>query len=232
VRLRAIVGSTFVVASLILLRFFQLSDVSLVWIVLMGGGVLMFVIGSRWVLEGVSPFAGYRSMWPVFSAAMAIAWLIHAAQIETYAADSWLGEFFGSITVSVTVGLLHLSNMPVTVAGDVLSFGSPSLVGAVQVTPLCGGFLSVLMFIAAFSFVTVDVGRSLGLRRLMLLLLGGIAVTVIAAVLRVYVVTLVGFYYGWNALDLAHAYLGYVLFISVASLFWYISLGWSKRLTT
>lgn len=63
--------------------------------------------------------------------------------------------------------------MPVTVTGDVLSFGSPSLVGAVEVTPLFGGFLSVLRFIAAFSFVTLDVGRSLGLWRLRLLLLGG-----------------------------------------------------------
>ncbi|MGA2237741.1 MAG: archaeosortase/exosortase family protein [Candidatus Bathyarchaeia archaeon] len=231
-KLRVSVGLIFVVASLALLRFFQLSDASLLWICLMGLGVVMFVIGSRWVLEGVNLFADYRGMWPVFSAAMAIAWLIHAAQVESYAANSLLGRFFGTVTVYATLTLLHISQVPVAATGDVLSFGPPSLIGAVEVTPLCGGFLSVLMFIAAFSFVTVDVGRSLGLRRLMLLLLGGIAVTVLAAVLRVYVVTLVGFHYGWSALNLAHVYLGYVLFLSVMSLFWYISLRWSKRLTT
>jgi exosortase/archaeosortase family protein len=229
-RLRVIVGCTLVVASLILLRFFQLSDASLEWIGLMGFGVVMFVIGSRWVLDDVSLFADYRGMWPVFSAAMAIAWLIHAANVESYAANSWLGEFFGTVTVYVTLALLHISGVPVSATGDVLSFGSPSLIQAVQVTPLCGGFLSVLMFCAAFSFVTLDVGKSLGLRRLTLLLLGGIAVTVIAAILRVYVVTLAGFYWGWDVLNLAHTYLGYILFLSVASLFWYISLRWSKHL--
>jgi exosortase/archaeosortase family protein len=230
VKPRVVVGLALVVVSLGLLRFFQLSDASLFWIALMGIGVIIFVIGSKWVLDGVSLFADYRTMWPVFAAAMTIAWLIHAAQIETYAANSWLGEFFGNVTVHVTLALLRISHVPVTATGSILSFGAPSLVGAVEVTPLCGGFLSVLMFIAAFSFVTVDVGRSLGLWRLSLLLLGGISMTIVSALLRVYVVTLAGFYWGWDVLNLAHTYLGYILFLSVASLFWYISLEWSKHL--
>lgn len=225
-----VVGLAFVVVSLDLLRFFQLSDANPFWITLMGVGVVMFVTGSKWVLDGVSRFTEYRSMWPVFGAAMSIAWLIHAAQVETYAANSWIGEFFGNVTVYVTLALLHTSHVPVTATGGILSFGAPSLVGAVEVTPLCGGFLSVLMFIAAFSFVTVDVGRSLGLWRLSLLLLLGVSMTIVAALLRVYVVTLVGFYWGWDVLNLTHTYLGYILFLSVASLFWYVSLEWSNHL--
>ena len=229
-KLRTVVGLFFVVVSLGLLRFFQLSDASLFWIVLMGFGVVMFVIGSKWLLDGVGLFQDYRGMWPVFGVAMTIAWLIHAAQVETFAANSWLGEFFGNVTVHVTLVLLRVSHIPVTATGSMLSFGAPSLVGAVEVTPLCGGFLSVLMFIAAFSFVTVDVGRSLGVWRLSLLLLGGVSITIVATLLRVYVVTLVGFYWGWDALNFAHTYLGYILFLSVASLFWYSSLEWSKHL--
>jgi hypothetical protein len=45
-------------------------------------------------------------------------------------------------------------------------------------------------------------------------------------------VTLAGFYWGWNALTLVHTYLGYALFLSVVSLFWYVALTWSKRLLT
>ena len=225
-----VVGLVLVVVSLGLLRFFQLSDADLFWIVLMGFGVVIFVVGSKWVLDGVSLFTDYRGMWPVFGAAMTIAWLIHAAQVETYAANSWIGEFFGNVTVYVTLALLRLSHVPVTATGGILSFGAPSLVGAVEVTPLCGGFLSVLMFIAAFTFVTVDVGRSLGLWRLSLLLLSGVSMTIVSALLRVYVVTLAGFYWGWDALNFAHTYLGYILFLSVASLFWYTSLEWSKHL--
>ena len=144
--------------------------------------------------------------------------------------NSGLGEWFGNMTVHVTLVLLRLSHVPVTASGGTLSFGVPSLVGAIEVTPLCGGFLSVLMFIAAFTFVTVDVGRSLGVWRLGLLLFGGVSMTIIAALLRVYVVALAGVYWGWDVLNLAHTYLGYILFLSVASLFWYISLEWSKHL--
>jgi len=230
-RLRVLMGAVFVLISLILLRFFQLVDASLPWIAAMGVGVVIFVIGSRWILEGVSLFANYRDMWPIFSAAMAIAWLIHAAQLENLAAGSWLGAFFGTATVHVTLALLHLSNVHAAVSGDILSFSPPSLIGAVEVTPLCGGFLSVLMFIAAFGFVTVDVGRSLGIWRLTLLLASGTVMTVAVAVLRVFVVVLVGFYWGWDALTLAHTYLGYVFFLTVASFFWFISLRWSKQLT-
>ena len=225
-----VLGIGLVIVSLGLLRFFQLSNSTLFWVALMGVGVVMFVVGSKWVLDGVSLFTDYRSMWPVFGAAMTIAWLIHAAQVETYAANSWIGEFFGNVTVYATVTLLRLSHVPVTASGGTLSFGGPSLVGAVEVTPLCGGFLSVLMFIAAFSFVTVDVGRSLGVWRLGLLLFGGVSITIVAALLRVYVVALAGVYWGWDVLNLAHTYLGYILFLSVASLFWYISLDWSKHL--
>ena len=232
ISLRVAAGSCLVLVSLVLLRFFQLADTDLLWVSLMGVGVLMFVTGSRWVLEGVPRLVDYKGMWPVFCVAMVIAWLIHAGQLESYVAGSWLGGFFGGITVYVTVALLHLSKVPVVVSGDVLSFGPPSLVGAVQVTPLCGGFLSVLMFIAAFSFVTLDVGRALGLVRLIPLLLSGMTMTIVASVLRVFVVTLAGFYWGWNALTLVHTYLGYALFLSVASLFWYVSLTWSKRRLT
>ena len=232
ISLRVAIGSSLVLVSLVLLRFFQLTDTDLLWVSLMGVGVLMFVIGSRWVLEGVPRLVDYKGMWPVFCVAMVIAWLIHAGQLESYVAGSRLGRFFGGVTVYVTVALLHLTKVPVVVSGDVLSFGPPSLVAAVQVTPLCGGFLSVLMFIAAFSFVTLDVGRALGLVRLIPLLLSGTTMTIVASVLRVYVVTLAGFYWGWNALTLVHTYLGYALFLTVASLFWYVSLTWSKRRLT
>jgi len=229
-RWRVILGAALVALSLVMLRFFQLSDASLLWIGLMGGGVLIFALGSKWVLDGVQRLAEFREMWPVFSAAMGVAWLIHAVQIENYASSSVLGKMFGVMTVDATVALLHLSNVPVTASGDILAFGPPSLIGAVEVTPLCGGFLSVLMFIVAFNFVTFEVGKSLGITRLTFLLISGLVVTLMAAILRVFVVTLVGFYWGFDALELAHTYLGYALFLSVASAFWYIALTWNKRL--
>ena len=225
-------GSILILISLVILRYFQLSDADAFWIVVMGCGVVLFAVGSRWVLYGARFFSGYRDMWPVLCVAMVVAWLIHAVQLETYASSSPLGGAFGTLNVIVTVALLRLSNIPVTVSGDILSFGPPSMIGGVEVTPLCGGFLSFLMFIAAFSFVTLDVGKSLGVSRLTFLLLTGVGVTFAATILRVYVVILVGFRWGLDALYLAHTYLGYALFLAVACGFWYAALTWNKRLST
>jgi exosortase/archaeosortase family protein len=230
-RWKVLVGSILISISFVVLRSFQLSQADLFWIVVMGGGVVLFAVGTRWVLYNAKLFSGYRDMWPVFCVAMVIAWLIHAVQLENYASASPLGAFFGTANEYATVALLHLSNIPVTVTGDVLTFGPPSMIGGVEVTPLCGGFLSFLMFIGAFTIITVDIGRSLGIPRLAFLLLAGSSVTFAATILRVYVVILVGFRWGLDALQLAHTYLGYALFLAVACGFWYASLAWSKQLS-
>ena len=231
-RVRVFFGSVLIFISLVILRYFQLSGADAFWITVMGFGVVLFAVGSRWVLYDAQFFSGYRDMWPVLCVAMVVAWLIHAAQIENYASSSPLGAAFGTLNVAVTVALLHLTNIPVTVSGDILSFGPPSMIGGVEVTPLCGGFLSFLMFIAAFSFVTLDVGKSLGVYRLAFLLLVGVWVTFAATILRVYVVILVGFHWGLDALSFAHTYLGYALFLAVACSFWYAALTWNKRILT
>lgn len=229
-RQRPVIGAVLVAVSLLLLRFFQLSEATLFWIALMGIGVLLFVVGSKWLLDGMNFLRAYRDMWPIFSLGMVIAWLIHAARVEDVIAGSWLGESFGTLTVSVTTLLLRVWGVPVTPEGNILLFGPPSLVSGVQVTALCGGFLSVLMFIAAFAFVLVDVGRVLGGWRLTVLFLLGVTVTLVAALLRVFVVTLAGFYWGSDTMTLAHTYLGYVLFLVVVCGFWYFSISWSRRL--
>jgi len=199
----------------------------------MGFGVLIFAVGSRWVIYGVRFFSSYQDMWPVLSAAMVVAWLIHAAQLENYASHSPLGAFFGNLNVYTTLILLHWSHISVTLSsGDVLLFAPPSQIGAVEVTPLCGGFLSLLMFLAAFSFVTLDVGRNLGVLRLLFLLVAGGLLTFAATILRVFVVILVGFHWGLDALYVAHTYLGYALFLTVVCLFWYASLRWSNSIKT
>jgi exosortase/archaeosortase family protein len=230
-RWRVVFGSFLVLISLTILRFFQLSGPDLFWIALMGLGVVVFAVGSRWVIYEVHFFESYRDMWPVLCAAMVVAWLIHAVQLENYASSSPLGAFFDKWNVFATVVLLHWSNIPVTVSGNILSFGPPSQIGAVQVTPLCGGFLSLLMFLAAFGFVTLDVGRTLGVARLVFLLVAGGLVTFAATIVRVFIVILVGFHWGLDALNIAHTYLAYILFLAVVCAFWYTTLRWSNQIT-
>jgi exosortase/archaeosortase family protein len=194
-------------------------------------GVLSFVAGSRWLLNNVPFLMPYRDLWPILCVLDVFAWLIHGSQVDVLITGSWVGAEFASVTLLTSSVLLGFSSIPVVVAGEVISMGSMSKVGAIAVTPLCSGFLSFVMFTLAFSIVLFDVGWSMGWWRLASLFLVGFVSTFIISTLRVYLVLVLGYYWGWDALNAAHLYLGYVLFLCLISAFWYCTFEWRKRLS-
>ena len=50
----------------------------------------------------------------------------------------------------------------------------------------------------------------------------GLAGTYLANLLRVFLIALIGFYYGTDALILAHRNFGWIIFMVWVTLFWYI----------
>jgi len=229
-KLRGPVGASLVAVSLVILRYFMLAEMSLFWVVWILMGAASLVVGSKWVLEHVTILRPYRDMWPVFCLGNMFAWLIHAGQIDQTLADSGIGSAFAHLTLLDSTLLLKLSGVPVAVDGQIVSMGSMSKVGPVAVTGLCSGFLSFVMFTAAFSLVSFDVGKTLGARRLSALFVLGVAGTFFISSLRVYLVLVLGYYWGWSILETARLYLGYVLFLCLISAFWYFTLEWSRRL--
>lgn len=229
---KAIVGFALVVVSLVILRYFMLAQMDMTWIALIGVGVASFVLGSRLLVDNVPLLHPYKDMWVVFCVVNVFAWLIHAGQIDEVMADSSVGSAFAALTVANTAGLLRLSGVPVTSTGEILYMGPQSQIGAVAVTGLCSGFLSFMMFVVAFSLVLFDVGKTLGGRRLLFLFLVGVSGTFFISSMRVYLVLVLGYYFGSAPMDTAHLYLGYVLFLCLIVCFWYATLEWSRRLRT
>jgi len=228
-RLKAVTGTIFLVCSLVLLRFFQLSNADLGWIIIMAGGVFLFTIGTKWILENVRFLRSYRELWPFFAACMTLAWIIHSAQLEEMVANSRLGEAFGGVAAQTAMLLLRLSGVDANLQGQLLSMAPPSKVPAVLVTPLCGGLLSFLMFTFAFGVVIFDVGKRIPRHRLAGLFLLGTLVTLLISSVRVYLVLILGFHWGQDVMILGHNYLGYVLFLSFIAIFWYLTLRMSSR---
>jgi exosortase/archaeosortase family protein len=169
-------------------------------------------------------------MWAVFCVVNIFAWLIHAGQVDEVLAESSVGSAFAGLTVVNTALLLRISGIPVTAAGEVLYMGPQSKIGAIAVTGLCSGFLSFMMFVVAFSLLLFDVGRTLGPRRLLIMLGVGVTGTFVISSLRVYLVLVLGYYFGLGPMETAHLYLGYVLFLCLMVCFWYATLEWSRRL--
>jgi exosortase/archaeosortase family protein len=227
---KAIVGLALVALSLAILRYFMLAQMNMTWIALIAVGIASFAIGSRLLVDHVPLLHPYRDMWAVFCVVNIFAWLIHAGQVDEVMADSSVGSAFAALTVANTAGLLRLSGVPVTSSGEILYMGPQSQIGAVAVTGLCSGFLSFMMFVVAFSLVLFDVGKTLGGRRLFFLLLVGVSGTFFISSMRVYLVLVLGYYFGGGPMETAHLYLGYVMFLILIVCFWYATLEWSRRL--
>jgi exosortase/archaeosortase family protein len=231
-KLLGVAGAFLVAISLIILRYFMLADMNLTWVFFVFVGCGSFVVGSKWLLENVSRLKAYRDMWPVFCVVNVFAWTVHASQIDLWLAESPVGAAFASVTLLESTVLLRLSGVSGTVYGDVIFLGAMSKIGPVGVTGLCSGFLSFMMFTVAFSIVLFDVGKTLGAWRLGGLFLLGVAGTFLISGFRVYLVLVLGYYWGLDAMETGHLYLGYVLFLCLISAFWYATLNWSRRLQT
>ena len=231
----AVTGSILVAASLILFRFTQIS-VSLLngtaWVVAVVIGTVSFIIGSKWLFENVARLRSLRELWSMLCLMDIFAWLIHASQIDVEVTQSTVGVAFAAFTLRYSTLLLSVVGIRSDVSGEVISMGPASGVGPIAVTPLCSGLLSFILFTAAFVVVLLDVGKTLGPRRLGMLFVLGVAATFMISGLRVFLVLILGYYYGWSLLEVAHAYLGYVLFLSLISAFWYLTLKWCRKIET
>jgi archaeosortase C (PEF-CTERM variant) len=85
----------------------------------------------------------------------------------------------------------------------------------------CSGAYSFAIFFSAFmAYVHIQYGKLN--RKLLLLLTAGLAGTYLANLLRVFLIALIGFYYGTDALILAHRNFGWIIFMVWVTLFWYI----------
>jgi len=226
-------GGVLVGFSLLLFRFSQVSVSTLTvvdWILLVPVALVSFAFGSKWLLEGVSFLKG-GGLWPVVCLVYVFVWLIHASQFEVSVADSGVGTAFALFTLRCSSLFLTLSGVHLVILGEVVSMGPGSRIGEVAVTGSCSGLFSFLLFTVAFGVVGLDVGRVLGAVRLCVLFGLGAVGTLLMSGLRVFLVLIAGYLWGWGALGVAHACLGYILYPALISFFWYATLTWSTRLS-
>jgi exosortase/archaeosortase family protein len=229
----AVIGATLVALSLLVFRLTQIwvsSFTGAGWVVVVLAGTCAFIVGSKWVFEHVTFLRSLQELWPIVCLMDIFAWLIHASQIDVEVTQSSVGVAFADFTLQYSRLLLGISGIHSDVSGEVVSMGAASNVGPIAVTPLCSGLLSFILFTVAFTVVLIDVGKTLGPRRLSLLFAVGVMATFMISGLRVFLILVLGYYYGWGTLELAHQYLGYAMFLSLISLFWYLTFEWCRRI--
>jgi archaeosortase C (PEF-CTERM variant) len=99
---------------------------------------------------------------------------------------------------------------------------------ALGISAYCAGLYSFSIFLAAF-FSFVLTFERLPLRILALVLAAGLAIAFLGNLLRMVVIGIVGYYRGIDALLWAHENVGWIIFLSWSTVFWYFLLGFTSR---
>lgn len=85
----------------------------------------------------------------------------------------------------------------------------------------CSGVESISVFLSAIIAYTISIKEKNIKKMVFYILIGGTALFFIN-ILRVMIIVLVGYYYGTETMYFVHANLGWILFLVVMSVFWYL----------
>lgn len=195
------VGITMVTLSLPLRNEAELSFLALgVLLVFLGTSTLFFGTPSTipWILLGVYAFA---LIFP----------RVFTAHLE---------EPYAQTTVKTVASLITLLGYPVQTQGQVISFISTtgehlgSYIGAPS-----SGIASITIFVALFALMHLDFRHPP--RKALYLFLFGLVGTSLQNILRLSLIIIAGYHFGYSAMVRVHDYAGYIIFPA-----WYIAFAY------
>ncbi|MBN2566882.1 archaeosortase/exosortase family protein [Candidatus Woesearchaeota archaeon] len=111
------------------------------------------------------------------------------------------------------------------------TYGGSTILGAagfvVGISKECSGIDSLMLFISLYIFIWVLNWKDLDRKRMAILFVPGVIMTVAYNILRVYLLMLVGILYDPEfAIDTFHTNIGWVLFLLVFFVFWHFGSRW------
>lgn len=133
---------------------------------------------------------------------------------------------YSGLSIWFTAGALKVLGISPEVNGQVMEFVANSGKISVLVDSRCSGTASVGVFLALFALMFLDMPLAPG--KTVKLLVLGVAGTFFQNILRLVVVLLAGYLYGYQALWSAHAYAGYIIFFAWFAVFALIYLRQAK----
>jgi exosortase/archaeosortase family protein len=134
----------------------------------------------------------------------------------------WLTAPLVPLIVFLDVALLHLSGIPAVSHGTIISFISQS--GApiyLEIGGDCTGIWSLGTFTIAAIIVLIGFPQAISRKGGYFIFIGYLG-TVIANILRIYVISLSGYFYGpAGVMEHVHIYIGWMIFSVWMIIFWY-----------
>ena len=187
-------------------------------------GLLLFVISVYLILPEVPWLERFKI--PSIYLAIAIFgfWMFLLTNYDSYILNSKFADGMTRLTIFLSNKALNMIGIDSRVGNYSIMFSSPpSEIPAIYIDARCSGVHSFLIFVGTFLFMMVDLGRNVNKMRAAVSLTLGVGGAYAGNILRVVILSLIGYHYGYGLLMEVHKYLGFAIFLAFLSVFWYFA---------
>lgn len=195
------------------------------WLAIMVGA---FLLAYRWIPDG---YRRERDFAFVFLFALSLLLLVpvllERAASGNAASSAGISAYSEYLLAKPVDGMLRLAGVSSHIDGVTITFltveGPPPI--TLTIATSCSGVYSFAIFTAAFmGFVATEFTHWDS--RLKWFLALGILAAYLANLLRMFIIVMVGHYYGSDALLWAHANVGWLIYMGWIALFWWMLFRW------
>ena len=192
-------------------------------------GIALFILGFYLSFSGTNFYTRFRGMILFLSFAVFMTWMAWDTGLHDDIVNSSYGNFLAGITVKFSVYILDTAGYHVSSAGNQIIFSGDSKVQSVDVLNACSGADTTILFLAAFVLMLADQGRKASVQKLVVCFVGGGVGTYLVSMMRVPLLGIIGYHYGYDTLETYHMYSGYLIFLGSIMAFWFLSLRWINK---
>jgi archaeosortase C (PEF-CTERM variant) len=191
----------------------------------------IFLVAYNWI---PSDFSREREFTFVFLLALVLMLLVpvmlERAAAGNEASQAGISAYSEYLLAKPVDWMLRGSGVTSTIDGITITFitaeGPPPI--NLLIATSCSGVYSFAIFTAAFiAFVATEFTE--WDRRLKWFLALGILAAYLSNLLRMYIIVMVGYFYGSDALVWAHAHVGWIIYMAWIALFWWLLFRWFFR---
>jgi exosortase/archaeosortase family protein len=191
-------------------------------------GLAFVAIGIWTGFAKTSIFRKFGTLFPLLIGAVFMTWMAWDTGLHEYLVNSSYGSGLAVIARNVAVFVLDLIGIHATNVGNQIILPASSKVQSFDVANSCSGADTTILFLGAFSLLLADVGRRslTSKRKIVVCFALGALGTYLTAIMRIPLLGIIGYYFGYGTMETFHMYSGYLIFLASIAIFWWLSLRW------
>lgn len=201
-----------------------------------GGGAAFYLPPLGLALAGGGVWIGFArtgiykkfgTVFPFIIGAVFMTWVAWDTGLHDYIVNSSYGSTLAEIARNVAVHVLDMTGIHTSSAGNLIILPAGSKVQSFDVVNSCSGADTTILFLGAFSLMLLDIRRrSVSSKKIIVcFVLGGLGIY-LTAIMRIPLLGMIGYYFGYDIMETFHMYSGYLIFLASVTLFWWLSLRW------